>query len=1017
MFNKKDERYWDIHLLNKWFAITSLLFVISMVWMFIDDNDDDFKSYQKTFRKMEVETAKEKLENAVSEVKEEQKQYRKSLERAQTNFESKKEKIEKIQEKIIELNAQYYKANMDYLHKKAEADALKYLVEKEKTHIHEFPKVKDSKYEIEYNLFLVDLHELKLKKEGVESLQKITEKELEQIEADVKQAENKLNNVMRDVNLVDLKLSRLDRQGMSFSNRIGDIIRDLPIIDFMDPYYKVKQIVVPDVKYDVNFALVPTVDRCTSCHLGIDNPDYVKAEQPYRTHPNLDLYLTEASPHPMGQFGCTGCHSGRSRGTTFNSAVHMPNSKSTKHDWEDEYNWEKMHHWLKPMLPLKYAEASCFNCHTEKPDIKGGEKMQLGLAIIDKAGCNSCHQIESYPKQFDTGPDLTRISDKVSKEWTRKWIQNPQSFRYNTWMPHFFNQENNSSPEMIQRNTTEINAIVEFLFKGKKENNISSGKKYIGNAENGEVLFNNVGCRGCHNLKEETTELANLGYDLDKLPYEYSNSEYGYEQEKTNLTELTKQQGPNLIGLGSKTSPEWVYNWIKNPQDYWPETRMPDLRLSDREAKDITAYLLSFKNEKFENEKFPEFDKKELEDIASGWLMKSFPEEKAQNMLSEMDYSERVDYVADKSIRFYGCFSCHNIGGYENEKPIGTALTSEGSKSVDKLDFGHIHSIDHLNYSWFEQKLASPRIFDRHKIVSEEEKLRMPNFYLKPEEIEAVVTALLSFNEDKVGEEKQASHYQKDHSVYDGYKLLNQYNCRGCHIIDGIGGQIADVIGAPEFSPPNLNTEGEKVQPSWLFKFLKEPTLIRPNLQVRMPTFDMSDDEWNSVIAAFQDLDKNDLVFESDYHVDTRSNKYMAGEKLQELGVCSNCHFYGTTFPKQNAETWAPNLALSKERLRPEWIVKWLDDPQAVMPGTKMPAPYIPTKEELDMQDSRSVWGKELLSLKGDRKVMLEGLRDYNLSISGKKDISKEIKAYFDKNGYDFGGEEGDEDDWDDDDW
>ena len=369
MFNKKDERYWDIHLLNKWFAITSLLFVISMVWMFIDDNDDDFKSYQKTFRKMEVETAKEKLENAVSEVKEEQKQYRKSLERAQTNFESKKEKIENIQEKIIELNAQSYKANMDYLHKKAEADALKYIVEKEKSHINELPKEKDSKYEVQYNSFLVELQELKLKKEGVESLQKITEKELEQIEAEVKQAENKLNTVMRDVNLVDLKLSRLDRQRMSFSNRIGDIIRDLPIIDFMDPYYKVKQIVVPDVKYDVNFALVPTVDRCTSCHLGIDNPDYVEAEQPYRTHPDLDLYLTAASPHPMEQFGCTGCHSGRSRGTTFNSVVHMPNSKKSKHDWEDEYSWEKMHHWLKPMLPLKYAEASCFTCHTEKPEI------------------------------------------------------------------------------------------------------------------------------------------------------------------------------------------------------------------------------------------------------------------------------------------------------------------------------------------------------------------------------------------------------------------------------------------------------------------------------------------------------------------------------------------------------------------------------------------------------------------------------------------------------------------------
>jgi hypothetical protein len=45
------------------------------------------------------------------------------------------------------------------------------------------------------------------------------------------------------------------------------------------------------------------------------------------------------------------------------------------------------------------------------------------------------------------------------------------------------------------------------------------------------------------------------------------------------------------------------------------------------------------------------------------------------------------------------------------------------------------------------------------------------------------------------------------------------------------------------------------------------------------------------------------------------------------------------------------------------------------------------------------------------------GKRDYNISIPGKKDISIEIKAYFDKNGYDFGEKEGDEDDWDDEDW
>ena len=47
---KNDERYWDINLLNKWFAISSVVFLVVMVWVFIDDNDDEFKEYQKQFR-------------------------------------------------------------------------------------------------------------------------------------------------------------------------------------------------------------------------------------------------------------------------------------------------------------------------------------------------------------------------------------------------------------------------------------------------------------------------------------------------------------------------------------------------------------------------------------------------------------------------------------------------------------------------------------------------------------------------------------------------------------------------------------------------------------------------------------------------------------------------------------------------------------------------------------------------------------------------------------------------------
>jgi hypothetical protein len=64
--------------------------------------------------------------------------------------------------------------------------------------------------------------------------------------------------------------------------------------------------------------------------------------------------------------------------------------------------------------------------------------------------------------------------------------------------------------------------------------------------------------------------------------------------------------------------------------------------------------------------------------------------------------------------------------------------------------------------------------------------------------------------------------------------------------------------------------------------------------------------------------------------------------------------------------------------------------------------------------------GKDLVRLKGNQEAMLEGLRDYMWNIEGKVDISKEIKEYFDENGYDFmSNDEGEDDDdeWDDEDW
>ena len=1006
-----DERYWNINLLNKWFAISSIVFLGSMVWLFIDDNDDDYKTYQKEFRKLSIDISEKKLEEAESKIEEQKDKYLNKLESAKADYNLKNTLLDTALSKKEILRGKFYKANMDYLSFKAEVDEIRYLFETEKLYLEEDPVNYQYKYKDQYNTALDKLLSMKLDKEDLETKQITLDDYIKDLRSNLKNVEDEVNKFLREVNLIQNKLKSLDRDRMTTANKIGDFVRDLPIIDFLAPYYKVNQIVVNDIKYDVNFAQVATVDRCTSCHLGIDDPDYKDAPQPYTSHPKLDIFLSSSSPHPKEEYGCTGCHAGRARGMDFVSSTHTPNNKEDKERWKEDYDWHKMHHWLKPMLPTRYSEAGCVKCHTKKIDIPGAEKVSLGFALIEKSGCNACHAIETIPKTYNPGPDLTKIHQKVDKNWTRNWIHNPQSFRFNTWMPHYFNQDNNSSPEMIKRNKAEVYAMTEYLFSGNK-NKRNNDSKYIGDKESGEKLFNAVGCLGCHVIE---TEKVVLTQDDKKLPYERLLASYGYEENEMTSYELLKNQGPNLIGLGSKTDAEWLYKWIKNPRLYWPETRMPNLRLTDQEAKDITAYLLSFKNEEFESIDDIEFDKEETKNIAFRWLRKVYTEEEAQSRVEEMNTQDQLQYVGMKSINNYGCYTCHNIGGFENAKPIGAELTHQGSKPLGKLDFGHIHNIDHSTWGWHEQKIANPRIFDRGKIVEPEDASRMPNFYFKPEEVEAIVTAISGLTTDKVSPSKLSETYVQDPAIFEGHRHIRQLNCKGCHVIENQGGQIVDITGL-EYGPPNLNTEGSKVQPDWLFKFFKNPMTIRPSLQVRMPSFHQDDEEWNSIIKAFQHIDDQYLSYESDFIVDKNSTKYKAGDKLHELGACNNCHFYGVEFPKQAAGTWAPNLALTKSRLRPEWLVDWLDNPQIIMPGTKMPAPYIPTLDILEVDGAENIWGSALVDLKGDRQAMLMGLRDYVYAINGKQDITDEIKKYFEKNGYDFN-EEDDEEDWDDEDW
>jgi mono/diheme cytochrome c family protein len=200
---------------------------------------------------------------------------------------------------------------------------------------------------------------------------------------------------------------------------------------------------------------------------------------------------------------------------------------------------------------------------------------------------------------------------------------------------------------------------------------------------------------------------------------------------------------------------------------------------------------------------------------------------------------------------------------------------------------------------------------------------------------------------------------------------MHQYNCIGCHEIEGRGGFIRKYYqDNPTLAPPILNGEGEKVQSQWLFSFLKSPVPIRPWLELRMPTFGFSNEHTGQLVDFFNNLSKVEFPF-TYFDGNRVSPEYLdAAKKLvsKDYFNCFSCHQQGDRKPEGPVEGWAPDLTLARHRLNPSWIIKWLKDPQKVQPGTKMPSFYPGGPDDI---------------LGGKEDLQIEALRDYIMTLGG----------------------------------
>jgi len=654
---------------------------------------------------------------------------------------------------------------------------------------------------------------------------------------------------------------------------------------------------------------------------------HLAVEDPrFKDTPEPLTYHPGINTHSPDKFGCTVCHEG------VGISVDLQGAHGNKENWRN------------PVLDKALVQSRCVQCHERGASLEGGNLYARGEILFNRVGCLGCHPVKGTQLERLPGPDLRMIPDKMQLDWLAGWLKNPNSYLKKTYMPNFGLSDD------------DVKAITSYLVASARTYKAKHGGSSLASdvpttrakVAKGKELVLASGCLGCHNIDD-----AKVVDDSDLDP-----------------SVKSRNFGPDLSRVGDKLNGRWIKAWVFNPKELDPKTTMPDLRLSDAEAEAIAAYL----------------------------------QQKGDSTVAKVDLAPEPDNAAlvekgKERIEWFNCSGCHPIAGFEGRTFYGPELTFEGDKQYFRLAFEELkeemiekdeeEGVQTHRYvaNFVRMKLEDPRQF-------QPDLLKMPDFHFSPEEVKALTVYVTSLKERVYPASVHVQMDDRQKAISRGREMFARYNCRGCHKIDpgaprSSGHLRAYYAGEKKaLAPPVLMGEGRKVQPLWVQGFIQHPIALRPWLQVRMPTFGLSDEEVETLSDYFIALEEKDHPF---YGVDPSGLDPVSvaeGKKLLMSFKCLKCHVLGEEIPKDKAPNeLAPNLALSKTRLRPSWIDEWLTDPQGFQPGTRMPNFFF-------FDEAEDENGDEILDANGNPKLdytnetaqanfaQIHKLRDYLMTLN-----------------------------------
>jgi mono/diheme cytochrome c family protein len=624
-------------------------------------------------------------------------------------------------------------------------------------------------------------------------------------------------------------------------------------------------------------------------------------------------------------------------------------------------------------------------------------RLEAGWLLISELNCRSCHAGGSSATGVQTkpAPVLDAVGERVRPEWMLEFLANPQHSKPGTTMPDLF-------PGLDPKTeTAQVAALVAFLATtGTVKRSAPEPQEVV----RGERLFHQVGCIACHQSRRDpkTTPLT-TSVPLGAIDKKYTTDSLARFLEdplairpggRMPSLGLSQQESRDIAGyffrnLQLPPNLNFAYyegNWSNIPDfnKLKPVNsgQVAGFQLGVAARRDqfgirFTGFLQITRNARYtfflgsddgsrltidgktvvevdgihpyqEKQASLELDaghhplQVDFFEAAGGEVLKvqfqgpkitrrdlsTFTTTHAKPKPAKTDPQD-TPFVTNPSLveigrklfASIGCASCHKMTLRRQPDSPG-----EPDRPIQPTGrpAGRLGTLDILKGCLSQDLARSPQA-------------GVPDFQLSAPQRQALTLAL------------KAPALDLPHRAELGFRIagtLEAFNCLACHSRDKRGGverarndlfvTTIKEMGDEGRIPPQLDGVGDKLNDKWLKHVLDNGANDRSYMLTRMPKFGAAN--VGHLVKVFAAADRNhkplELALTDRLHRVRSAGRFIAGDKAL---ACIKCHDFGG---HKATGIRSLDLLTMTRRLRKDWFVRYMLDPQTYRPGTRMPAAW-----------------------------------------------------------------------------